>query len=209
MKIVHFIYLSIIGIIIIAFSFFSTKEENAHIPDEVYESLKADSYNFNQIQNITMEQFRSENTTVDKSTLLFTEKGDSISILELTKKGNRFIIRFNDTGCLSCISFFNNHLHEINDFLETIGTEQSAIIINTNNPRIIRSFKNQHKLTCEVFGLPLGGLSLALETEDSVVAFYFCVLSKEMQIEKCFINIQDWPERTNAYFESIKRKFIK
>ena len=57
------------------------------------------------------------------------------------------------------------------------------------------------------WSLSIGLLSPIMEVSDTVVAYYFCVLSKEYLMENCFINIQEISERTDAYFESIKRKF--
>ena len=58
-----------------------------------------------------------------------------------------------------------------------------------------------------IVGCELGKFSDVLETKESVITYYFCTVTKDMVLENCFINIQDWPERTEAYFECIKRKF--
>lgn len=46
-----------------------------------------------------------------------------------------------------------------------------------------------------------------MEEQGSAKPYYFCTISKKMELRDCFINIYDSPERTDAYFESIKRKY--
>ena len=147
----------------------------------IYESLKKDSYNYHQIYSINLEQMNTDNITVSDTLSVLKENGENILVSEILNTGDKFVIRFNDAGCISCMQYFKKH--------------------------IIRSFKKQYCISCEVYGLSIGLLSPIMEVSDTVVAYYFCVLSKEYLMENCFINIQEISERTDAYFESIKRKF--
>jgi len=92
-------------------------------------------------------------------------------------------------------------------FIEELGTENVAIVLNTKDPRTLYIFQKQYGIPCDVLGVQLGHLSTVLEKEEAVVVYYFCILSKKLVLEDCFINIQDSPERTDAYFDSIKRKY--
>lgn len=173
----------------------------------IYESLKKDSYNYHQIYSINLEQMNTDNITVSDTLSVLKENGENILVSEILNTGDKFVIRFNDAGCISCMQYFKKHIDYINMFISEVGAQNVICLLNSNNPRIIRSFKKQYCISCEVYGLSIGLLSPIMEVSDTVVAYYFCVLSKEYLMENCFINIQEISERTDAYFESIKRKF--
>ncbi|MCF2660386.1 hypothetical protein JQM83_14500 [Parabacteroides distasonis] len=203
-KSIHFTYLSVIGCIVLCLLIMIP---NHNTNDQLIESLKKDSFNYNQLVSIILEQFAADNQKVNKDVLLMNSKGQTIPLSDIILNNNKFIIRFNGVGCNSCIRFFNDNMHNINEMIESIGNENVIIVMNTMHPREINSFINKHQIKCNVYGLPIGNLSTLLEKQETVIAYYFCTVTKDMVLENCFINIQDWPERTEAYFKCIKRKF--
>ena len=169
-KVVHFTYISLILILFVLFVInFIYKEDDKFI----IETMKVDSFNYNQIRDINLEQINSDNISISDTLLVLNENGERILISAISE----------------------------------VGSENVICLLNSDNPRIIRSFKRTYHISCDVYGLSIGYLSPVLEVSNTVVAYYFCVLSKECLMENCFINIQEFPERTNAYFKSIKRKF--
>jgi len=203
-KVVHFTYISLILILFVLFVInFIYKEDDKFI----IETMKVDSFNYNQIRDINLEQINSDNISISDTLLVLNENGERILISAIINFGDKFVIRFNDVGCVSCMQYFKKHIDDINTFISEVGSENVICLLNSDNPRIIRSFKRTYHISCDVYGLSIGYLSPVLEVSNTVVAYYFCVLSKECLMENCFINIQEFPERTNAYFKSIKRKF--
>lgn len=203
-KVIHFTYISFILLLTVLLAINNiTKEGDKYVS----ESLKMDSYNYNQMCNVNLEQINADNFCVPDTLFLLKENGENILVSTVLKTGDKFVIRFNDVGCMSCIQYFKKHMNDINSFISKVGSENVICLLNSDNPRIIRSFKKQYRFSCEVYGLPIGFLSPVLEVGDTVVAYYFCVLSKDLFMGNCFINIQEFPERTDAYFESIKRKY--
>ena len=57
--------------------------------------------------------------------------------------GDKFVIRFNDAGCISCMQYLKKHIDYINMFISEVGAQNVICLLNSNNPRIIRSFKKQ------------------------------------------------------------------
>lgn len=174
---------------------------------ELFEHLKRDSYNYNQIYNVNLEQINADNISISDTLMLLKENGKKVLISSLLSVGDKFVIRFNDAGCISCMQYFKEYISDINKFISEVGAENVICLLNSDNPRIIRSFKKQYNISCDVYGLVIGLFSPVLEKNETVVAYYYCILSKDYLIENCFVNIQEMSERTEAYFESIKRKY--
>ena len=173
----------------------------------LYDDLKKDSYNFHQLCDIEREQYNSNNNSVSDTIRIMSDNGNFVKISDFIGDKGKFIIRFNDMGCSSCIKYFKDNIEDIIYYIEEIGVENVAVILNTNDPRTLYVFKKQYGFPCEVLGIQLGSLSSVLEKKETVVTYYFCTLSKERVIENCFINIQNSPDRTDIYMKSIRRKF--
>lgn len=205
---IHFIYLSALFILFMFFSFLvryisSNKGENIALYDE----LKKDSYNFHQLYDIEVEQYSSNNNSISDTIRFMKSNGDFVRISDFVGDKGKFIIRFNDMGCSSCIKYFKDNIKDVISYIKEIGIENVTVILNTNDPRTLYVFKKQYGFPCDVLGAQLGSLSVVLEKNETVVTYYFCTLSKELVIENCFINIQNSPNRTDVYMKSVKRKF--
>lgn len=116
----------------------------------IYESLKKDSYNYHQIYSINLEQMNTDNITVSDTLSVLKENGENILVSEILNTGDKFVIRFNDAGCISCMQYFKKHIDYINMFISEVGAQNVICLLNSNNPRIIRSFKKQYCIVnCE------------------------------------------------------------
>lgn len=207
-RLIHFLYISIILFIITTALFVIRSKSDQELVDmSVYEDLKKDSFNYQQIYSIVMEQTASDNLCLKDTLSVIREDGANVLISDIVNSKDKFVIRFNDIGCSSCIKYFKDNIESLVDFINKVGQDNVIIVLNTDNPRALHVFKKQYKLPCSVYGLLLGGLSPSMEIQETVVAYYFFVLSKDLMIENSFINIQNWPERTDAYFNALKRKY--
>lgn len=194
----------------ISFSFLVKHVNTKRVENAVlYDDLKRDSYNFHQLCDIEKEQYSSNNNYVSDTIRIMKGNGNFIGVSDFVGDKDKFIIRFNDIGCSSCIKYFKDNIENVISYIKEIGAENVAVMLNTNDPRALYVFKKQYGFPCEVLGVQLGGLSAVLENDDTVVAYYFCTLSKDRIIENCFINIQNSPDRMDVYVESIKRKFCR
>lgn len=196
-----FMLVALFGMLLVAKD--NKEEENNALTDQ----LKADSFNFNQILQITDEQLESENTFVTDSILFLTEKGNYEPLGNLMKGTDKFIIRFNDSGCTSCVEYFLKNINDIIQLSNDVKEENIMVVLNTKKPRDILLFKNKLKIPYEVYGVPLGDIPLEIEIQNEVVAYYYFILTNKMTSNDVFIPIQELSERTDLYFKSIKKHF--
>lgn len=185
-----------------------TSEEDA-IGKELAEKDRMAAYNLSQLQTICNQQLQTENVLLNGSVYLFEENGDSVQMQKVMGQEDKFVIRFNDAGCTSCIEDFIQKLPLMKNFIQEIGSENVVIFLNTTNPRNVTVFKRQHKLDCSIYALPIGNLDAPIEKRDEIVAYYYFVLSDKGIMENCFIPVKGLEERNDVYLNSIKRKFQK
>ena len=132
-------------------------EEDA-INKELADKDRMAAYNLDQLQTICIQQLQTENVQLDENIYLFEENGDSVQMQEVLGRKDKFVIRFNDAGCTSCIEEFIRKLPLMKNFIQEIGVENIVVFLNTTNPRNVTVFKKQHKLDCPVYALPIGEL---------------------------------------------------
>ena len=183
-------------------------EEDA-INKELADKDRMAAYNLDQLQTICIQQLQTENVQLDENIYLFEENGDSVQMQEVLGRKDKFVIRFNDAGCTSCIEEFIRKLPLMKNFIQEIGVENIVVFLNTTNPRNVTVFKKQHKLDCPVYALPIGELDAPIEKQDEIVAYYYFVFSDSGMMENCFIPIRGLEERNDVYLNSIRRKFQK
>ena len=207
----HYTYITILVFTIVC-GFFIVKgnidnQANNLQNKEWISHLKKDSYNFQQLNSIVLEQYSAEGYELKDTIRIMNTHGQYIFLKALLSGNPKWIIRFNDIGCTSCIQYFKDHVESFKRMISDIGFDNVIVILNTVDPHELYVFEKQYNLSCRTVGCELGKFSDVLETKESVITYYFCTVTKDMVLENCFINIQDWPERTEAYFECIKRKF--
>lgn len=174
--------------------------------NEITKKYSMVSYNLSQVQTIDILQLKSEQIPINCESFLLSESGDSISAKLLLQDTNKFIIRFNDAGCTTCIEDFLNHLPDVNRFIEEIGRDNVLVLLNTENPRNITTFKKRHGINCDIYAIPVGKINIPIELQDEIVSYYYFVVS-DNKFTNCFISIKELSERTQHYLESIRRRF--
>lgn len=211
-KKIYLITVVLCGILLSANLFYLYSDKHSEedvINKEFADKDKMAAYNLNQLQTICSQQLQNENVQIDTLLYLFEENGDSVQVQEVLGLKDKFVIRFNDAGCTSCIEDFLSKLPLIKSFIQELGTENVVILLNTINPRNVTVFKKQYKLACPVYALPIGKLNAPIERQDEIVAYYYFVSSEKGIMENCFIPIKGLEERNNMYLNSIRRKLKK
>lgn len=160
-----------------------------------------------QLESITENQFKSNYVCLDKKIKLMTIEGDSVCLEQIVRGKDKFAIRFNDAGCSSCIEDFRNHISQIQQLIENLGSDNVILFLNTRNPRDLSVFKKQYDLKCNIFALEAGALPTQMEAGDEIVTYYYFIINQNYAVTECFVSIKELVERTQWYFDSIIRKF--
>ena len=105
-------------------------EEDA-INKELADKDRMAAYNLDQLQTICIQQLQTENVQLDENIYLFEENGDSVQMQEVLGRKDKFVIRFNDAGCTSCIEEFIRKLPLMKNFIQEIGVENIVVFLNT------------------------------------------------------------------------------
>lgn len=196
----------VICILVLSANFFLllTKDGNKSTTVDNYSRL---SYNMYQLETITNNQLRSNNIYLNKKLKLLTINGDSVELEHVINTQDKFVIRFNDVGCSSCIEDFTNQIPNLHKLIEKLGDNNVIVFLNTKNPRNILAFKRQFNLNCNIFALDVGALPLPMESEDDIVTYYYFVIDKNCRTTECFVSIKELVERTILYFKSIVKRY--
>lgn len=181
-----------------------TKDCDKSITGEDYSRL---SYNMSQLETITNNQLKSNYVCLDKRLKLLTIDGDSVDIEHVVNNQDKFVIRFNDVGCSSCIEDFTNQIPNLHKLIEKLGDNNVVLFLNTKNPRDLLVFKRQFNLKCGLFALDVGALPLPMESGEDIVTYYYFVINQNYRTTECFVSIKELIERTQLYFDSIVKRF--
>ena len=165
------------------------------------------SYNMYQLETITNNQLRSNYVYLNKRLKLLTINGDSVNLEHVINTQDKFVIRFNDAGCSSCIEDFTNQITNLHKLIEKLGDNNVIFLLNTKKPRDLLVFKKQFNLKCNLFALDVGTLPLPIESEEDIVTYYYFVINQDYRTTECFVSIKELTERTEFYFNSIVKKF--
>ena len=102
-----------------------SSEENV-INKEFANKDRMAAYNLNKLQLICNQQLQTENVPLNGSVYLFEENGDSVQMQKVMGRKDKFVIRFNDVGCTSCIEDFIQKLPLMKNFIQEIGAENGG-----------------------------------------------------------------------------------
>lgn len=201
------IYIVLLLISLFLIIFFVLKN-NSKEKEQLYNwgQYEIDSYNLTQLKGITSKELKFDNIKTNPNLYLLTESGDKISIKSIR---NKFVIRFRDIGCSSCVQSFIDHIEEMNKFINGIGTDNVVLLINTDNVRDIVIFKKKNKIPCNIYALSLNQLPTEIldKDENIMAAYYYFIISNRYLIQNIFIPIQNFQERNDLYIESIGQYF--
>lgn len=70
-----------------------------------------------QLETINNNQLKSNYVCLDKRLKLLTIDGDSVDLEHVVNAQDKFVIRFNDIGCSSCIEDFTNQIPNLNKLI--------------------------------------------------------------------------------------------
>ena len=160
-----------------------------------------------QLETINNNQLKSNYVCLDKRLKLLTIDGDSVDLEHVVNAQDKFVIRFNDIGCSSCIEDFTNQIPNLNKLIENLGSNNVVLFLNTKNPRDLLVFKRQFNLKCNLFALDVGNLPLSMESEEDIVTYYYFIINQNYRATECFVSVKELIERTQLYFDAIVKRF--
>lgn len=175
--------------------------------EKTIEQLKDDSYAFNEMNDVICKQINVNNTFIYEDIKMLTESGDMKSVSKVIESGDKFVIRFKGSQCKTCVDIFNRNIYKFKDLIKYVGAKNVLILLDSNSVKDIKMIKKQ--TFCDVYGLPVGGLSIELESKDEIIPYYYFILSQKRIVQDCLVPILYLPKRTELYFDSIKRKYAQ
>ena len=177
-------------------------KENANVS---VERIKNDSFLLNCLYENLNKQFKSNNSFIKNETSLVDISGNTIYLRDIVGK-MKFVIRFRGTQCRSCVNVFNQYTERLKKIISDLGADLVIILLDSENITDLQIVTE--KMNCEVYGIPVGNLSLELENKNHIIPFYLFTLSNFLMIQDCFIPVDNLDDLLDVYIESIERKYL-
>ena len=120
---------------------------------------------------------------------------------------DKLIIRITGFGCTPCLEHLKNNMPELRRLIDSVGWDNTVVILTSNNPRDILSFRQTYAFPATVLISKPGTAISPIETTDQIPPYYFMILYPGLQISNCYFPIAGTDTINKAYFQSIVRYF--
>lgn len=156
------------------------------------------------IETISVETFNSNSVKLNGELVLTSQDNTILTLNDLAKNANLFILRITEYDCNSCIEYYLEILYDI---AELIGTNKAVVITSYKPVEVFKEFSKSVKQNVRVYNINNGDLGLPLE--GSIKPFYL-IIDKNLSTSNCYTPIMDMlgPGTTESYKELITRQFI-
>lgn len=128
--------------------------------------------------------------------ILYTEKGDSISLSQVRKKNKTLVLRYSSFSCTPCV---DSAIELIKKFIEENPDIDVLLIGTYGTTQELRRFKRTNNLLTQVYHINL--LRLPIEKENIP---YLFILDNDMKVIDTFIPRKELLEQTARYLIHIK-----
>lgn len=113
----HYIYLSFILLLFYGLIYLFKEKSVVEI---ICNNLKEESFRHGQHLEIDLMQLGANGFFVEDTLRLLKYDGCEVLISSVVQSVDKFVIRFNEVGCTSCLSSFNKKIREINNLISTV-----------------------------------------------------------------------------------------
>ena len=200
----HFVYIFIIGILIInIFVLFKNNKEGKIQSELCLEQYNKIDYFSKLLIFNKKEAILNNGIALPPNLLLLNENNDSVLLSDLIERNNnspKLLIRFSADACDICL---DEEIKVLNDFIPLIGAENIMIFASNYNIRSLRIRQNKLSINLPFYSIE----DIGIHFEKRHNNLFVFLVDKEFTVKDFYVPDKIFPDLSKDYYNTITTKY--